>query len=140
METVSELTGWVQIDGCPLSDYTTGPLNATRQDLCTHKHPSVLTLNGPIHLTRVNISRPRQSVCVCVFVLSLSVWILNVCAYYCLCAACACMCVTDWQNLSLNWTYLGRISVQVSSFLSVLGKETKWRLFFFPCFVSLRSK
>lgn len=33
LETVSELTGWVQIDGCPLSDYTTGPLKATALDL-----------------------------------------------------------------------------------------------------------
>ena len=36
LETVSELTGWVQIDGCPLSDYTTGPLKSTRLDLCAH--------------------------------------------------------------------------------------------------------
>lgn len=36
LETVSELTGWVQIDGCPLSDYTTGPLKWTRLDLVAH--------------------------------------------------------------------------------------------------------
>lgn len=56
LETVSELTGWVQIDGCPLSDYTTGPLKATTLDLWAHLHPSALTPNGPFHLTRVNIS------------------------------------------------------------------------------------
>lgn len=83
LETVSELTGWVQIDGCPLSDYTTGPLKATRLDLWARSHPSVLTPNGPFHLTRVNISSTQaESVCVCSFFLCvywMSVFITCVC-------------------------------------------------------------
>ena len=142
LETVSELTGWVQIDGCPLSDYTTGPLKATRLDLWAWSHPSVLTRNGPFHLTRVNISSTQAEgvcvcVCVCVYVLFFSVYIywmsVSLAAYVqCVCVCvCACVCVTDGKYLSLNWAYLGRNSVQVSSFLCVLGRETKWRLVFF---------
>lgn len=67
LETVSELTGWVQIDGCPLSDYTTGPLKATQGCVCPHGHPWVLSLNGPFHLTLVNItSTQAEGVFVCV--------------------------------------------------------------------------
>ena len=56
LETVSELTGWVQIDGCPLSDCTTRPLKAARENLCPQMHPCALRTNGPFRLTHVNIS------------------------------------------------------------------------------------
>ena len=92
LETVSELTGWVQIDGCPLSDYTTGPLKATRLDLWAWSHPSVLTRNGPFHLTRVNIgSTQAEGVCVCSFFLC--IYIERLCLLLPMCSVCLYVCV-----------------------------------------------
>lgn len=93
LETVSELTGWVQIDGCPLSDYTTGPLKAAWLDLCEHSHPPVLTSNGPFHLTCLNISS-TQAECVCSFFCRCACWMFITAYVRC------CIQPCDWLALS----------------------------------------